>query len=458
MVGTMAAFTSSTIVNVAVPELSRQFAVSQERVQWIAAAFMVAMLPALSVTPWLLQRYGMRRTYIGATLLLMAGGLIGGLSNDFYLLIAMRAAEGVASGVLQPIPNIVILRAFPAREQGRAMGIYGLGVVLAPATAPTLGGVLIEHFGWRAIFFVVVPFGLAALALSRSYLPVASSFIQEKKPLDWIGLAWISVATVCVLNGLSGLNRAGHVGPLLLLAIGIAGLVSFGFYQKGRADPLLQVRLFSHRWFVAAALVSFVYGFGIFGSTYMLPVFLQLALGYSPSQAGLVLLPAGLVLAFSMPIGGRLADRVQARVLVIAGALMLALSLILLAVVSASTPYSAILAWAILGRIGLAIVYPALSLASVRGLGAAEVMHAMSINNFARQLGGAMGISATGILLDWRLGARGIEDITAQSPQLQVLSAFSETFFTLAAVCCLAAIAAWFMRPRAAARGARSGP
>jgi DHA2 family multidrug resistance protein len=109
----------------------------------------------------------------------------------------------------------------------------------------------------------------------------------------------------------------------------------------------------------------------------------------------------------------------------------------------------------VLGRIGLAIVYPALSLASVRGLDSGEVMHAMSINNFARQLGGAMGISATGILLDWRLSAHGIADITADAPQLAVLSAFRESFFALAGVCCVAAFAAWFMRQRGARQGGR---
>jgi EmrB/QacA subfamily drug resistance transporter len=340
----------------------------------------------------------------------------------------------------------VILRAFAPKEQGRAMGIYGLGVVLAPATAPTLGGVLIEHFGWRAIFFVVIPFGLVAIALSRVYLPRVSSFVQQRKPLDWLGLAWISVATVCVLNGLSDLNRAGHAGPIALLVAGLAGLVSFGFYQKRKADPLLQVQLFAHRPLLFSSIVSFVYGVGIFGSTYLLPLFLQMALLFSPSQAGLVLLPAGLALAGSMPLGGRLADIFSARSLVITGALLLTLSLVLMGAVDRTTAYAAILAWAIMGRIGLAIVYPALSLGSVRGLDGAEVMHAMSINNFARQLGGAMGISATGILLDWRLSVHGIDDITPDSPPGLVLAAFRESFLTLASVCCLAAFAAWFMR------------
>lgn len=450
MVGAMASFMSSTIVNVAVPEMSRHFSLGQERAQWIAAAFMVAMLPALSITPWLLARYGLRRTYSGAILLLMAGGLVGGFSPDFNLLIAMRAVEGIAAGILQPIPSIVILRAFPRTEQGSAMGIYGLGVVLAPATGPTLGGVLIEAFGWQSIFFVVIPFGLAALACARRWLPMASSFAEARKPLDWPGLVWVSVATVCILNGLSDLRRASHAGPVLLLAFGIAALAGFVWYERQRAQPLVEVRVFRHRAFLMGAMVSFCYGFGIFGSTYLLPVFLQLALGYSPSQAGLVMLPAGISLALAMPLAGRLADRLPTRPLVITGCLMLTASLALMVPVTAATPYGIIVALAILGRIGLGTIHPALTLGSTRGMQPAELPQAMTMSSFVRQLGGAMGIASMGIFLDWRLAAHGVEGGLQGAEQASgVLAAFSESFASLAAICVLACLAAWFMENRA---------
>jgi EmrB/QacA subfamily drug resistance transporter len=448
MVGTMASFTSSTIVNVAIPELSRHFELGHERVQWISAGFMVAMIPALSVTPWLLQRFGLRRTYAGATLLLMLGGLAGGLSGNFYLLVAMRAAEGIASGILQPIPSIVILRAFPMNEQGRAMGIYGLGVVLAPAAGPSFGGVLIEHFGWRSIFFVAIPFGLLALALGRRYLPLAPSLGQQRKPLDWKGLALIAAGTVCLLNGLAGLHRALDAGPWILLALGLAGLGWFVACERRTSEPLVQMRLFAHRPVLFGSLVSFICGVGIFGSTYLLPVFLQLALAYSPSQAGLTLFPAGLALGLAMPLGGRMADALPARPLVVAGVLLLALSLGLVGAVTPQTSYGMIIALIVLGRIGLAILFPALSLGSARGLDSSDLAQAMSINSFTRQLGGAIGISALGILLEWRLAAHqaggGVADTSG------VLAAFSECFFCLAAVSAVAAVAAAFMTTKQA--------
>ena len=161
MVGTMASIMSSTIINVAVPEMSRHFALGQARAQWVACGFMVAMTVSMLTTPWLLARYGYRRTYSSTMGLLLGGGVVGGLSNDFNLVLASRVAEGLAAGVVQPIPAIIILRAFGPHEQGRASGIFGMGVVLAPDIGPSIGGVLVDMFGWRSIFFMVVPFCLA---------------------------------------------------------------------------------------------------------------------------------------------------------------------------------------------------------------------------------------------------------------------------------------------------------
>ncbi|MES2530636.1 MAG: MFS transporter, partial [Pseudomonadota bacterium] len=140
MVGTMASIMSSTIVNVAIPGMSQHFSLGQERAQWVSSGFMVAMTVSMLTTPWLLGRFGYRRTYVGTMLLLLAGGIAGGLATDFALVLAARVAEGLAAGVVQPIPAIIILRAFAPHEQGRASGIFGMGVVLAPAIGPSIGG------------------------------------------------------------------------------------------------------------------------------------------------------------------------------------------------------------------------------------------------------------------------------------------------------------------------------
>ncbi|MFL6718517.1 MAG: DHA2 family efflux MFS transporter permease subunit [Burkholderiaceae bacterium] len=443
MIGSMAAIMSSTIVNVAVPDLSRHFTLGQERAQWVSTSFMLAMTLSMLTTPWLLLRFGLLRTYAGAMLLLLAGGVFGGISVNYAMLIAMRVAEGLACGVVQPIPAIIILRSFAKEEQGRAMGLFGFGVVLAPAIGPSIGGFLVEHFGWRSIFFIMVPFCLTVLAMANRYLPLGGSG-GDGKPLDWRGLLLAAVAIICLLNGLVEVRQQGALA-LVLLALGVAGLAGFIAYQLRTANPLMNMTLFRYPQFAMGALVAFIYGMGLFGSTYLLPVYMQIGLHYQPSQAGLVLLPAGAVLAVTIWVGGRLVDRYRPRVLVAVGVSLLALSFALMAMVQADTSYVVLMLWAIIGRIGLGLVLPALSLGAMRGIDYNLIAQGSSTINFLRQLGGAIGVSLVGIVLEWRLAL-----YPAQSAH--PLRAFDETFVFIAVVSGLAVLAAWRMRePQAAA-------
>lgn len=438
MIGTMASILSSTIVNVAVPDLSRHFILGQERAQWVSAGFMLSMTLSMLTTPWLLLRFGLRKTYTGAILMLLAGGVVGSVSVNYPMLLAMRVVEGLASGILQPIPAIVIMRAFSAQEQGKAMGIFGFGVVLAPALGPSVGGFLVEHFGWRSIFLVVVPFCLAVLLLIRRFLAVNSPLMGNAKALDWRGLLLAGICTVSLLNGLVHLHTELTTG-IALLMLGTAAFLGFIFYQQRTEEPLVNFSLFAYRQFAMGALVAFIYGMGLFGSTYLLPIYMQLALHYAPSQAGLILLPAGIVLAITIPLAGRLADRFPANVLVVLGLALLASSFALMALGTANTHYLIFMAWAIIGRIGLGFVLPALSLGAMRGLHADLIAQGASTMNFLRQLGGAIGVSLVGIVLEWRLASH-------PKNQAAAIAAFDETFLLVAGICAIAVLAAWRMQ------------
>jgi MFS transporter, DHA2 family, multidrug resistance protein len=447
MVGNVAAILSSTIVNVAVPDLSQHFTLGQERAQWVSAGFMLAMTLSMLTTPWLLLRFGLRRSYTGAILLLLAGGVLGGFSVNYPMLLTMRVAEGLAAGLMQPIPGIVILRAFEPREQGRALGIFGFGVVLAPAVGPSVGGFLVELFGWRSIFFVVVPFCLAVLLMIRRFLTRQSPLMGEARALDWKGLLLAGAGTTCLLNGLASLH---HDLPqaLVLLTLGLASLISFVLYQlRTRAEPLMNMQLFGYRQFAMGALVAFIYGMGLFGSTYLLPVYLQMGLHFAPSRAGLVLLPAGIILALVIPLAGKLADRFAPNLLVALGLALLALSFGLMTVGSSAGSYVALMIWAVIGRIGLGFVLPSLTLGAMRGIERDLIAQASSTISFVRQLGGALGVGMVGIVLEWRLSVHHAS-LSANSASLgdQVL-AFHETFLLVAALCAIAVLAALRMRP-----------
>jgi EmrB/QacA subfamily drug resistance transporter len=443
MIGSIASVMSSTIVNVAVPDLMRQFSIGQERAQWVATAFMAAMTLSMLPTPWLLARFGYRHTYQGAIGLLAFGGLAGGLAPNYETVLAMRAAEGLAAGVLQVVPSIIILRAFEPGTQGRAMGIFGLGVVLAPAIGPTLGGLLVEHFGWRSIFFVVLPFSAVAMVFAQQLLPVAApgGAPPNSAPsrLDWTGLALATVGVLALLNGLVHLHDAARASATALLVLALAALALFVRHEWRVPAPLLDLRLVRQRSFRMGALVAFIYGMGLFGSTYLVPVFMQTALKFPPSEAGAALLPAGLVLAATIPLAGRLADRVAPHVLVAGGLALLAASFALMGTVGVGTALWVLMAWAVIGRIGLGFVLPSLSLGAMRGLTPAQVSQGSSGISFARQLGGAVGVSVVGIVLEGRLR---VHAAAGES----TLAGFADTFWMVAGLSALAMVAALRMR------------
>ena len=461
MVGTMASIMSSTIINVAIPDMSQHFSLGQGRAQWVSSGFMVAMTVSMLTTPWLLARYGYRRTYAGCMLLLMAGGIVGGLASQFGLVLAARVAEGLAAGVVQPIPAIIIMRAFAPHEQGRASGLFGMGVVLAPALGPSIGGVLVDLFGWRSIFFMVVPLCLLSLWMAYRYVPDAApggaSANRNSEMIDWRGLLLGAVGTLCLLNGMVALRDQNNNW---LEAVGLLGgfLAALGLFlgwqrrlaATGRV-PLMNLALFGYRQFAMGSVVAFIYGTALFGSTYLLPVYMQLGLNLSASHAGTVLLPAGLVLAATIAGVGRLADRKPTWLLVSVGLGLLAASFALMLTVKLTSALWLLALWATLGRIGLGFILPSLNLGSLRPLPKELMPQGASAISFVRMLGGAIGVSLCGIVLEWRLAAHGDSLAnTASSPAR--LAAFNESFLMLAALCVVAMVAALQLRGSAPAK------
>lgn len=456
MVGTMAAIMSSTVVNVAIPDMSRYFHLGQDQAQWVSSGFMAASTTTMLTTPWMLTRFGYRKTYALCIGLLLASSVVGGLSNHFALVLLARVVEGLAAGVVQPIPAIIIMRAFEPSEQGRASGFFGLGVVLAPALGPSAGGLLVDAFGWRSIFFMMVPLCLLSLWLGRRFVPTTAPGgvdTDHNASLDWTGLALASAGTCTLLMGLVELQRGTlTVTWLLLLATGLllAGFVGWQHWlHHHRPDrpPLMNLELFRHRTFAIGSLVALIYGISLFGSTYLLPVYLQEGMGLSAAYVGALMLPAGLILGVVIAIVGKLADHQPAHRLVSLGLLLLALSFAAMGLLQKHTALMWLVLLAILGRIGLGFVLPSLNLGSLRGLPHTMMPQGASTINFVRMLGGATGVSLCGVALQWRLAAQGAR-LDQRLSTADPLAAFHDVFFMLAGICCLAMLAAWNLRPQ----------
>lgn len=452
MVGTMASIMSSTVVNVAIPGLSHQFALGQARAQWVSSGFMVAMTVSMLTTPWLLARFGYRATYNGCMLVLLAGGALGGFAQNYAVVLSARVLEGLAAGAVQPIPAIIVMRAFEPHEQGRASGMFGMGVVLAPALGPSIGGVLVDWFGWRSIFFMVAPFCVASLWLGRRFIPTTAPggvTASRDEPLDWLGLVVGTVGTMSLLDGLVSLRTgpATYAGGMLVLSA--VCFTTFIWWQRYRAlhkkAPLMNLRLFAWRPFAMGSLVALIYGMALFGSTYLLPVYMLMGLGLSPSHVGTVMLPSGLVLAGAIAVVSRWADRRPANELVSIGLAILALSFALMVTIGPNMRYQATLwllvIYSTIGRIGLGFILPSLNLGAMRGLEKDLISQGSSVISFVRQLGGATGVSLCGIMLEWRLATHG-GSLTSTAHPVARLAAFNEVFLMLAALCALAMLAA----------------
>ncbi|QEM67107.1 multidrug efflux MFS transporter [Geobacter sp. FeAm09] len=406
MLGTTSMVLATTIVNVVIPDIMTAFHMGQGRAQWLSTGFLAAMATTMLMTSWCVRAFGQRRTYLAAIILFIALSLVGGLSDSASVLIVSRIIQGAAGGIIQPLAMIAIFQVFPANQRGRAMGIYGLGVVLSPAIGPALGGLLAHYFGWRAVFFVVLPFCLLGAVMAPFFL-VGRDRSEERPAFDWPGFALLAAFTTSLLAGLAtGRGTGWNSAPALSLSAA-AALACLGFAWRELAcrHPLLNLRIFANRQFSAAAAVSFAYGMGIYGSTYLIPLFVQTICHYTPIRSGLLLFPGGVVLAGAITIAGRLTDKYSAHGIVIAGLACFGVSFCLFAGVSGTTAFQTMAWWIVLGRLGLGLVIPALNAGAVQTLKPELLGQGSGAVNFVRQLGGAFGVTMVSSFLDWRTAA-----------------------------------------------------
>ncbi len=406
MVGTVATVLAATIVNVAFPALLREFDIGHDSLQWIATGFLAATGTTMLATAWLVETFGQRRTFLATMAVFFVGSVLGAASWSTESLIAARVLQGAAAGVMQPLSMIALFEVFPVEERGRAMGLFGFGVVLAPAIGPAVGGWLMQAFGWRAIFLLSVPFCVAALPLGWRSLSSARG-VGPRRRFDWPGAALLAAALAALLDLPVVGHRAGWMSPAALVAAVVAlglTLAFVGWEMRARA-PLLALGLFASGGFRAASAVAFAYGLGLFGTTYLVPVFVQDIAGYTPAQAGNLLLAPGLVLAAAILLSGRLTDRAPPRHVVAVGLTCFALSSLLLALATGATAFWVLALWLGIGRAGLGLIIPALNVGAVQTLPPEYLGHGASAVNFARQLGGAVGVNLLAVLLEWRLAA-----------------------------------------------------
>ena len=407
MLGTISTILSATIINVAFPALMRELAIGHDTLQWIATGFLAATATTMLATAWCIESFGERATFIATLTLFTAASILGAMSENAPTLIAARILQGAAAGILQPLAMVALFRVYPPDERGRAMGLFGFGIVLAPAVGPAIGGALVESFGWRSIFLLPIPFCVAGILMALRTLPHRTR--AARRAFDALGTLFLAAGLTALLNVPVVGPRAGWLSfPTLALAIAGTGLAfAFVAWERRASSPLIALGLFGHRAFRGASLVAFAYGAGLFGTTYLVPVFVQDIAAFSPARAGYLLLPPGLALAIAVALGGRLTDRLPPRRIIQCGLALFALSSLLLAFSDAGTAFVVLTCWLAIGRIGLGLLIPALNVGAVHSLSGTELAYASAAVNFVRQLGGAAGVNLLAVILEWRLDAHG---------------------------------------------------
>ena len=403
MTAAMTMILSSTMVNVAVPTIMGTFGVGQSEAQWMSTAFLAAMTASQLLGAWVISVVGPRGGYLGAVALFFVGSLLGAGAPNIDVLILARTLQGLAAGIVQPIAMVTIFRVFPVQRRGLAMAIYGMGIMLAPIMGPVVGGVTIDVLSWRNLFFIPLPIAGLAILLGSLFMPTRDKG-AVRLPFDWIGYALVVGAIVCSMTAIANGQRDGWGSDKIVLlgSAGISLAAAFILSQLLSRAPILDLAVFRYRQFAAAAALGFVFGAGNFASTYIIPVFVQTVQHFTPTDAGMVTAPAGLVVMLFFPIAGRMVDTFPPHYLAIVGLLLFALGAALLHLTDVNTAFYTLVFYVIIGRIGQSIMLPAINVSALSALPPDKLNNGSGTINFVRLMGGAFGVNLLVVFMEQR--------------------------------------------------------
>jgi len=390
----------TSIANVALPHIAGSLGATYEESTWILTSYLVSSAIVLPVSGWLQTVMGRKRFYMTCVALFTICSFLCGIAPSLPFLIIARILQGAGGGGLQPSEQAILADSFPPEKRGMAFAMYGMAVVVAPAIGPTLGGWITDNFNWHWIFFINVPFGLLSLFLTQRLVEDPPWLAEEKKSsikIDYIGLALIviGVATLQVVFD-KGQEDDWFSSPfiVIMLSIGIPVLVAFFLWEWYNENPIVDVRLLKNRNFGTAVFQSFVLGMVLFGTTVLIPQFLQSSLGYTAERAGMALSPAGFVLMFMMPVAGFLVStKIDPRLLVSIGFLGTAVTLHSMTIINLQMDFRTIVLLRMTQVVFMPLIFVPVSTLNYIGVPREKNNQVSGLSNFARNLGGSIGTS-----------------------------------------------------------------
>jgi DHA2 family multidrug resistance protein len=396
MTGTIMAVLDTTIVNVALPSISGTLGATIEQITWVVTGYILANVIIMPLVALLSQRFGRKNFYIASVIIFTLASMACGLARNLPAMVFFRALQGIGGGVLLTVSQAILRETFPAEEQGTAMGIFGLGVVLAPAFGPTLGGWLIDKYSWPWIFYINVPIGIINLLLVSRFVEDPPYLIRKKGQIDWTGLGLM----IAGLGALQLLLESGQrndwfeSGYIIRLAfVAVVGLTLFVWRELTTPNPAVDLRILKNVSFASATALGGILGIALNGSLFLLPLFLQNLLGYPAMKSGLALMPRSLAMAVIMPIGGRFYNKLGPRLLVGVGLIVTGISFWQLSHLTTQIGFMDILWPQVLQGVGFSLIFVALSTAALATIPRPEVTAATGLYNVSRQVFGSVGIA-----------------------------------------------------------------
>ncbi len=408
MLGTFIAVLDATIVNVALPKIMASFGIGLDKVEWVVTAYMLAMAVALPTSGWLADKFGYKRLYFIGLFLFTLGSMLCGRASDENMLIMSRIIQGFGAGTIQPLGMAIISREFPPNKRGVALGFWGIAAAASVSFGPMIGGFLIDNFSWSLIFDVNIPIGILAMLFT---IIIQKEYKNAKlRQFDLVGFISVTIFLPLSLYALSqgnaATNSAGWHATYILVcaAISLIALAVFITAELTVKEPLLDLRLLMNRNFGISNIILVIFSLGMFGSTFLLPVYLQNSLGYTALQAGSVFLPVGIIQGITAPISGKITDKISPKLPLFVGVILFSLSFYMNANLSWLTERHYIMLALYLRGLAMGLMFTALTTVSLLEIPREKMAQASAITNSIRQLGGSLGVALLATLLTSRVG------------------------------------------------------
>jgi len=435
MIGTFMAVLDATIVNVALPKIMATFGASIDKVEWVLTAYLLVFAVMLPTSGWVADHFGYKRTYFLALFLFTLGSFLCGMAWNEDVLIMFRIIQGAGAGFLMPVGMAVATREFPPEQRGVALGFWAIAAAASVSLGPLVGGYLVDHIGWNAIFDVNVPVGI--VGMGATYLIQREYRTEHTRDFDVVGFVsmslFLSFLLLALADGNAQWNTGGWTSPFIVscLVVSAVSLVVFLVTEFSVRHPLIELRLLGNFNFGVTNAILFIFGLGMFGSTFLLPLYLQNVLGYTALQAGAVFLPVGILQAIVSPVIGILSDRMNPKIPAAIGLILLAVSLYLNGFLSLMTEHSQIMLPLYIRGVAMGLVFTPLSTLALKEIPRHKMAQASGLFNVIRQIGGSFGVAIMGTLLTTRvvhhLAAYG-ERVDVRSPLIGNVTATLAVF------------------------------